>query len=67
MDTFTHTHIYTHAHAHTHTHTHAYIYIVKVKLATVVDGDQKSPFSIVTTPRCRGGRYSFPWIIPLYH
>ena len=30
-----------------------------VKLATVVKGDQKAPFSISTTPRCRGGRYSF--------
>ena len=36
------------------------------KLATVVKGDQKAPFSIATTPRCRGGRYSFPWITPLY-
>ena len=24
------------------------------------------PFSIATTPRCRGGGYSFPWIAPLY-
>ena len=38
----------------------------KVKLATVVKGDQKPPFPIATTPRCRGGRYSFPWIVPLY-
>ena len=30
------------------------------KLATVVEGDQKAPFSIATTPRCRGGRYFFP-------
>ena len=29
-------------------------------------GDQKAPFSIATTPRCKGGRYSFPWIAPLY-
>ena len=36
------------------------------KLATVVEGDEKIPFSIATTPRCRGGRYSFPWIAPLY-
>ena len=44
-----------------------YIYIYKlVKLATVVEGDQKTPFSIATTPRCRGGCYSFPWIAPLY-
>ncbi len=37
-----------------------------VKLATVVEGDQKAPFSIATTPRCRGGHYSFIWIAPLY-
>ena len=44
-----------------------YIYISKkVKLATVVKGDQKAPFSKATTPRCRGGRNSFPWIGPLY-
>ena len=29
-----------------------------VKLATIVEGDPKAPFSIATTPRCRGGRYS---------
>ena len=40
--------------------------IVKVKLATVVEGDPKAPFSIATTPRCRRGCYSFPWIAPLY-
>ena len=29
-----------------------YIYIfIKVKLATIVEGDQKAPFSIATTPR----------------
>ena len=37
----------------------------KVKLATVVEDDQKAPFSIATTPRCRGGFYSFPWSAPL--
>ena len=31
-----------------------YIYIYKVKLAIVVEGDPKSPFSIATTPKCRG-------------
>ena len=36
------------------------------KLATVVEGDPKAPFSIATTPRCRGGHYSFPWIASLY-
>ena len=42
-----------------------YIY-KKVKLATVVEGDPKALFSIATTPRCRRGRYSFPWITLLY-
>ena len=41
-------------------------YIKKKKLVTVVDGDQKAPFSIATTPRCSRGFYSFPWIAPLY-
>ena len=41
-------------------------YIVKVKLVTVVEGDPKAPFSIATTSRDRGGRYSFHWITPLY-
>ena len=40
--------------------------VSKVKLATVVEDDQKAPFSIATTPKCRGGCYSFPWITPLY-
>ena len=44
-----------------------YIYIyIKVKLATIVEGDPKAPFSIATTSRCRGGRYSIPWIASLY-
>ena len=38
----------------------------KVKLATVIEGDQKAPFSIATTPNCKGGRYSLPWIAPPY-
>ena len=37
-----------------------------VKLATIVEGDLKAPFSIATTPRCRGGCYSFPWTAALY-
>ena len=41
-------------------------YITKIKLATIVEGDPKAPFSIATTPRCREGRYSFPRIAPLY-
>ncbi len=35
----------------------------KVKLATIVEGNAKAPFSIATTPRCRGGRYSFPGLL----
>ena len=37
----------------------------KVKLATKVEGDPKAPFSIATTPRCRGALL-LPWIAPLY-
>ena len=39
-------------------------------LATVVERDQKAPFSIATTPRCRGRRYSFPrniYILYIYY
>ena len=36
-------------------------------MVTLVKGDPKAPFSITTTPRCKGGRYSIPWIAPLYH
>ena len=46
-------------------YTQTYMYL-KIKLAFVVEGDPKAPFSIATTPRCKGGRYSFPWISPLY-
>ena len=38
------------------------ILIIK-KLATIVEGNPKAPFSIVTTPMCRGGRYSFPGLL----
>ena len=37
-----------------------------VKLATVVEGDLKTSFSIATTSKCRGGHNFFPWITPLY-
>ena len=37
-----------------------------MKLVTLVEGDQKASFSIATTPRSRGRRYSLPWIAPLY-
>ena len=29
-------------------------------------GRPKGSFSIATTSRCRGARYSFPWIAPIY-
>ena len=45
---------------------HIYIYIYNVKLASIVEGDLKVPISIATTPRCRGGHKSFPWIGLLY-
>ena len=45
--------------------THIYIYIY-TKLATVVEGDPKAPFSTATRPRCTGGCYSVHWIAPLY-
>ena len=35
------------------------------KLATVAEGDPKALFSIATTLRCRGGRYSIPWTITI--
>ena len=35
-------------------------------MATLVEGDPKAPFSIATTPRCRGECYSISRIAPLY-
>ena len=34
-----------------------------IKLATIAEGNPKAPFSIATTPRCRGGRHSFPGLL----
>ena len=40
---------------------------IRCVYVTVVEDDQNTSFSsIATTPRCRGGRYSFPFIAPLY-
>ena len=36
--------------------------VSKVKLATLVEGDPKTPFSIAMTQRCRDGCYSIPRI-----
>ena len=38
----------------------------KSKVGDRSRGNSKSPFPIATRPRCREGRYSFPWIAPLY-
>ena len=35
----------------------------EVKLATLVEGDLKAPFSIATTPRCREGATPFPGLL----
>ena len=37
-----------------------------VKLATLVEGNPKAPFSIATAPWCREGRFSIHGIAPLY-
>ena len=34
---------------------------VYINRPTIVKGDLKGPFSIATTPKCRGGCYSFLW------
>ena len=43
-----------------------YVCMYVLLLATVVEGDQKAPFSIATTPMCRRGRHAIPCIAPLY-
>ena len=40
--------------------------LYKMMATVVVEGDQKAPFSIANTPRCRRGCYFFLWIAPLY-
>ena len=40
--------------------------ILFIKLATVVEGNLKVPFSIATAPRCRGERSSYTWIATIY-
>ena len=36
------------------------------EIVTSKVGDPKASLTIATTPRCRGGRYSFLWLAPLY-
>ena len=48
----------THTHTHTHTYIYIYIYIqIKVELTKVVEGNPKTPFSLVTTPKCSKGQF----------
>ena len=70
-----HTNKYQYIYIYIYTHTHIYMGMCvcvcvctysKVKLATIVEGDPKAPFSIATTPSCREGHYSFPRISPHY-
>ena len=49
---------------YTSVYQYIYIYIYIYKWPTIVWSDLKAPFSIATT-LCKGGCYSFPWIIPL--
>ena len=37
--------------------------LIYKKLATLVEGDLKAPFSIATTPRYKEGQYSIPWYL----
>ena len=39
----------------------------KVKLATLVEGNLKAPFSIATTLGCREGATAFPGLLDLTH
>ena len=42
-----------------------YNYLKVSKLAIIVEGDLKAPFSIAITLKSTGGCYSFPWIASL--
>ena len=41
----------------------AFVLYKSKKLATIVEGNPKVPFSIATTPMCREGRYFFPGLL----
>ena len=42
------------------------VYAYKSKIKVGDRSRQKAPFWIVTTPRSRRGRYTFPWFAPLH-
>ena len=46
-----------------HSKYYANVSVLKEKLVTVVEGDQKAPFSIATTQRCREGITPFPGLL----
>ena len=55
-----------HRDTHIYIHIYKYLYIfayTKLKLVTVVQGNQKAPFSIATTLRCREGATPFPGLL----
>ena len=39
--------------------------IYNISSLTIFEGDPKAPFSIATTPQCKGGCHTFPLIAPL--
>ena len=39
----------------------------KIKMATIVEGDQKAPFSIATTSRCGGADGATPFPVLLHY
>ena len=65
------TYIYTQIYKHTATHMHENIYIYThththtVKLATIIKGDPKAPFSLATTLMYRGWLYFDSYFIML--
>ena len=60
------TYLHTYIYIYIYIYTLMYRFVSKVKLATVVESELMAPFSLAVRPRCMGGRYSFPWIAPLY-
>ena len=42
------------------------VYVCVYKLTTTVEGDLKAFLSLATIPKCGRGRFSVPWIAPLY-
>ena len=64
--------ILSYLYTHTHTHTYIYIYIIAISQSNIdlstaaIIHLAKDHLSTATTPRCRGGHSTFPWITSLY-